>query len=206
MTITEYIKRTRETAVYPEDQASSYIALGLVDEISELRDKVMPYYHQKIKELKSKDGSYHSIYLSYNSPSRNYTYDKKRETLDEFGDMLWYLARLIDEYDVKVEEETIDHVLVTLSPSVVHGYINIDEAFKYAAEICGFTKKILRGDKNVDKKREQIKDRIRSILKLTPKICHHLGGFSVQSMMDKNYEKLTDRKKRNVLKGDGDHR
>ena len=66
---------TRETAVYPKEREEEYLLMGLANEVGELLGK-----HKK--EIRG-DG-------------RNFS-----GKLDELGDVMWYVYRLCDHYDVE---------------------------------------------------------------------------------------------------------
>jgi len=68
---TFYQEKTGETAIYPEDDALEYLALGLNGEAGEVAEKVKKH----IRDDK----------------------DLGEELAMELGDVLWYLARLVDE-------------------------------------------------------------------------------------------------------------
>lgn len=71
MKFDNYQEKTAETAIYPEDQALEYLALGLNGESGEVAEKVKKH----IRDGKELDEDF----------------------AKELGDVLWYLARLIDE-------------------------------------------------------------------------------------------------------------
>jgi len=73
-----YQKRTQETAVYPEDQAIEYLALGLNGESGEVAEKIKKH----IRDGKELDEDF----------------------AKELGDVLWYLTRLVDELDASLQE------------------------------------------------------------------------------------------------------
>ena len=73
MKFDHYQDKTAETAIYPEDQALEYLALGLNGEAGEVAEKVKKH----IRDGKELDEDF----------------------AKELGDVLWYLARLIDELD-----------------------------------------------------------------------------------------------------------
>jgi len=73
-----YQEKTRETAVYPENQALTYVALGLNGEAGEIAEKVK-------KQIRDDE-------------------DKTGDILDELGDVLWYLARVADELDADLSD------------------------------------------------------------------------------------------------------
>jgi NTP pyrophosphatase (non-canonical NTP hydrolase) len=74
----EYIAFTRETAHYPHDLhgAFAYLTLGLAGEAGEVANEV--------KKVFSKEGGV-------------LTDLRRQQILDECGDVLWYLTRLVDE-------------------------------------------------------------------------------------------------------------
>ncbi len=78
MTPSEYEEFTRTTAVYPKEDALSYLLFGLCEEVGEL--------HGKVKRL-----------------IRDDKFDAEGFIL-ELGDILWYLTRLADETEVGLEE------------------------------------------------------------------------------------------------------
>ena len=78
MKFDEYQAATEETAIYPEDQALEYLALGLNGESGEVAEKIKKH----IRDGKEIDEDF----------------------AKELGDVLWYLARLIDELDADMSD------------------------------------------------------------------------------------------------------
>jgi NTP pyrophosphatase (non-canonical NTP hydrolase) len=78
MNLEAYQKLTRETAIYPENQALVYLGLGLASEAGEVTGK--------IKKM-IRDGGINTM-----------------DTIDEIGDVFWYLTRLCDELGFNAEE------------------------------------------------------------------------------------------------------
>jgi len=70
---THYQDKTSETAIYPDDQALEYLALGLNGEAGEVAEKIKKH----IRDGKELDEDF----------------------AKELGDVLWYLTRLVDELD-----------------------------------------------------------------------------------------------------------
>lgn len=68
----DYLEVTRQTAIYPKDQARSYLQLGLLSEVGEVAGKL---------KKNIRDG------LTYSDD----------DILSELGDVLWYVVRLTDE-------------------------------------------------------------------------------------------------------------
>jgi NTP pyrophosphatase (non-canonical NTP hydrolase) len=78
MNLNDYQVATRETAIYPSDQALIYLGLGLSSEAGEVSGKVKKMI---------RDGGINVM-----------------DTIDEIGDVFWYLARLCDELKVPAED------------------------------------------------------------------------------------------------------
>jgi len=73
-----YQRKTQETAIYPEDKALEYLALGLNGEAGEVAEKIKKH----IRDGKELDEDF----------------------AKELGDVLWYLTRLVDELDADMSE------------------------------------------------------------------------------------------------------
>jgi len=73
-----YQRKTQETAIYPEDKALEYLALGLNGEAGEVAEKVKKH----IRDGKELDEDF----------------------AKELGDVPWYLTRLVDELDADMSE------------------------------------------------------------------------------------------------------
>ena len=73
-----YKEWTRTTAVYPKDIEEQYLVMGLANEVGEFLGKCK-------KELRG-DGV---------------TLEDK---IGELGDVMWYIARLFDHYDLKLRD------------------------------------------------------------------------------------------------------
>ncbi len=78
MNLNAYQKLTRETAIYPKQQAVPYLALGLTSEAGEVAGKV---------KKGIRDGGFDVM-----------------ATIDEIGDVFWYLTRLCDELNFDAED------------------------------------------------------------------------------------------------------
>jgi NTP pyrophosphatase (non-canonical NTP hydrolase) len=72
----EYQYHTGSTAIYPEEKALEYLALGAVGEAGEVAGKIKKIIRgdKKLEEV-------------------------REAILDEVGDVLWYLARMCKELD-----------------------------------------------------------------------------------------------------------
>lgn len=75
---TEYMEMTRETAIYPEEDAKAYLGMGLNGEAGEVAELLK-------KEIR--DDELNRLELAL-----------------ELGDVLWYVFRIADEYDFKIRD------------------------------------------------------------------------------------------------------
>lgn len=80
-----YQRFTEETAIYPDDKAVMYLALGAAGEAGEIAEKVK-------KSVREDDPSY------------------LEDLESEIGDELWYLARLADELGLSFEDIAVQNV------------------------------------------------------------------------------------------------
>lgn len=78
MKFDDYQDKTEETAIYPEDQALEYLALGINGEAGEVAEKVKKH----IRDGKELDEDF----------------------AKELGDCLWYLSQIANEFDVNLSE------------------------------------------------------------------------------------------------------
>lgn len=102
--LNEYQESTRLTAIYPKDQAITYLALGLASEAGEVAGKIK----KVIRDQSAFDLST----------------EWKKDFLSEVGDVLWYIARIADELDVslsEVAEKNIEKLLDRSSRGVIKG-------------------------------------------------------------------------------------
>jgi len=98
MDFDEYQDKTGETAVYPQENAIEYLALGLNGEAGEVAEKIK----KAIRDDK----------------------DLGDELKDEVGDCLWYIARLLDElgYDMsEAAESNLDKLFDRKDRGKIHG-------------------------------------------------------------------------------------
>ena len=80
-----YQEWTKTTAVYPEEKEEEYLMLGLASEVGELLGKFK-------KEIRGDEFV------------ENFDGKKVSDKLDELGDVCWYIARLMDHYDLTHQE------------------------------------------------------------------------------------------------------
>lgn len=76
-----------------------------------------------------------------------------------------------------------------------------------SAEIANKYKKVIRDNDGVltEERRNQIIDEIGDVMWYVSQLCNELG-VNLETLCEKNINKLLDRKERGVIKGDGDIR
>ena len=96
-----YMDFTRKTARYPKRREKEYLMLGLMNEAGEVGG-------------------------AFKKEIRDHV-DNTDLIIDEMGDVLWYLTRLCDVYDIKISElmiNNIDKLLGRMTPDEVKAYRN----------------------------------------------------------------------------------
>ena len=94
-----YMDFTRKTARYPKRREKEYLMLGLMNEAGEVGG-------------------------AYKKEIRDHV-DNTDLIIDEMGDVLWYLTRLCDVYDIKVSElmiNNIDKLMGRMPPEEAQAY------------------------------------------------------------------------------------
>mgnify|MGYP003660959638 FL=1 len=81
--IQDYQVWSRRTAIYPAGVAVQYTALGLAGEVGEICNEIKKVYRDD-------DGVV--------------TAERRADLVDEFGDVLWYLARVTDELNIDMQD------------------------------------------------------------------------------------------------------
>lgn len=101
MSLDRYQEKTRETAVYPTEDALEYLTLGLNDEAGEVAGAYKKYLR----------GDYSEEEL-------------QKRIEGEAGDVLWYWVRLLDEIDLTasdVMEKNADKLFDRKDRGVIRG-------------------------------------------------------------------------------------
>ncbi len=96
---TTYTDFTRKTARYPKRREKEYLMLGLMNEAGEVGGA----YKKEIRDH----------------------IDNTDLIIDEMGDVLWYLTRLCDVYDIKISElmvNNMDKLFNRMTPEQVQAY------------------------------------------------------------------------------------
>jgi len=94
-----YTEFTRKTAKYPKRREKEYLMLGLMNEAGEVGGAFKKEIRDRI--------------------------DNTDLIIDEMGDVLWYLTRLCDVYDVKLSElmvNNMDKLFNRMTPEQLEEY------------------------------------------------------------------------------------
>jgi|TARA_R100000995_G_C3475322_1_gene120619 NTP pyrophosphatase (non-canonical NTP hydrolase) len=94
-----YTEFTRKTARYPKRREKEYLMLGLMNEAGEVGGAFKKEIRDRI--------------------------DNTDLIIDEMGDVLWYLTRLCDAYDIKLSElmvNNMDKLFNRMSPEQLEEY------------------------------------------------------------------------------------
>ena len=89
MDFQDYQQKARETAVYPREYAMLYPALGLCGEAGEVAEKIK-------KVIRDKGGEFDEF--------------DRMNIRKELGDVLWYIAQLCSDLDLRMESVAIANV------------------------------------------------------------------------------------------------
>ena len=81
MRIDTYQKEANKTAIYPQESKLIYPALGLCGEAGEVAEKVKKVFRDDAGKLNE---------------------EKRQQIAKEMGDVMWYLAALADNLDMKL--------------------------------------------------------------------------------------------------------
>jgi len=98
---TTYMDFTRKTAKYPKRKEKEYLMIGLMNEAGEVGGAFK-------KEIRDNVNNTELI-------------------IDEMGDVLWYLTRLCDVYDIKISELMINNIsklMERMTPEEAEAYRN----------------------------------------------------------------------------------
>lgn len=185
MKIAEYQVQARALAIYPNlGNNPAYPALGLGGEMGEMV----------------------AAYKWLADAGKGVDLPASRKNLEkEIGDVLWYVANLAAEMGIVLEGD-----FVSLQHNRVQS-LTVEEDLLWAVAHVGraqeVVKKVIR-DKDGsydDEDRTKVASVLDSVLKFLCHVCFQMG-FVLDCVAQGNLDKLNDRKKRDVLQGDGDDR
>ena len=196
MDFNEYQRRSRETAVYPNlGNNLWYPALGLGGESGEVCEKIIEYDRYIVKNM--------------------LVHSKVEELIKELGDVLWYASNVATESCLElediVEEKDSDSLQYTINFDYASMYDSLCllglKLSSKAGQVQEIVKKTYRDDsgKLTATKRDKIKFAIRSILCTIAQFCI-LIQVDMETVAERNLEKLHNRKENNTIHGSGDNR
>lgn len=213
--LNKYQSQAITTRIYPEEIGKAYVVFGLQGEVSELVEKLAHLY------LNSK--------LNINVDEIIFVDEKdKIEIEKEIGDVFWYLAGIMSEFDFKFGD-TIGVLSKDLEKDYKSYLISYD-SFPFVllnfcinvGKISEYFKKFLRDGLKLDPKFEKGNINLNritvsnqysiAILKEMFFLYKHLEylllliNVDLQTILDQNVEKLDKRKRENKLSGSGDNR
>lgn len=178
-----YQSQALQTAIYPLERGLEYTVLGLLSEIGELEEV------------------YYSV-TTERGNGRYWTAPQLAEGLSETGDCYWYTAAIADSIGTTLGQ--IGEVGMELHNS--RG-LTLSALTREAGAIAGVVKKSIRDDGGAlsKAKQEQIEYHLPRVLALLDHFSTLLGS-NRKAVMNKNLNKLSDRKVRGTLEGSGNNR
>jgi NTP pyrophosphatase (non-canonical NTP hydrolase) len=187
----DYASFTERTAIYPQQVAAEYLALGLCSETSECQEELTKLGGKNLTHAGNEIGG-------------------------EAGDVVWYIARLAVTYNFDfnwiVDRAKKDYYAHPFDIDAILVLLSIDSGL-----IAGKIKKQLRdghtwtGEQREDA-RQHIGDRLSRIVMRLMQLadwmyanhCSEYGTFD--KIMNSNRKKLESRAERGTLRGDGNTR
>lgn len=182
----EYQSNALRTAIYPLERDLEYTTLGLLSEIGELAE----------------------VYIDANygkGAGRDWG-ALTAEALSETGDCYWYTAAIADAMGTTLGEIADTNLDSTIYLSGSRGML-IVFLQREAGAIAGIVKKAIRdnGGTLTAVKQVELEKRLLNVLALLDHFSTVLGS-SRKAVMNKNLNKLADRKTRGTLEGSGNNR
>ena len=217
MNINEYQEKAISTAVYPKKYSIIYPTIGLAGEAGEISEKIVNMM-EETTIFSIKDDLNETEHEQYRNDIKKY----RGDIALEIGDVLWYLATLANDLNVTLSkciyiafgnhyDEFIDAqnnssigTSTNLHQCVIHPTLKM---FTSVSKISELVKKYVR-DSNEhmdDIRKHKICFEIGEVFKHLSCLCFDMQ-LEISNCADANLEKLFSRKKRDKIKGDGDHR
>lgn len=177
MNLNDYQSQTRQTAIYPNVGSNPfYPTFGLAGEAGEIAEKMVNY--------------------SFSSAERT-------ELLKEIGDVLWYTARLADEFNLSLEDlnNTVSELKINSLPQAVFHLVGT------VGKVSERVKKVIRDDNSIftETKINLLTVDIQNVLMALKLLCKFVNADLLE-IAQANLDKLFSRKERNTLSGSGDNR
>lgn len=182
-TLNVYQNSAATFAIYPG-------RLGMLD------DSSMDGLYYTAMGLAGESGEYLEKLFIY---GRTGQYEKLKKILNELGDFCWFISQCAMELSCCMSH-LIQHV--SIIPNLESSYICI-----YASQYCEVVKKCMRDNHaHITKEtRRQLLKILGSCLSMVISECCYFST-PLEVVFQLNIEKLSSRKERNVLQGQGDNR
>lgn len=180
----DYQNWSTETALYPQALSIPYTGLGIGDEAGELLEKVL------VLEARGSFGVHAGGYA------------QAQAVLAEGGDVLWYLARILWHRGISLGWVYV--TARTLGPRFEATLVGAThEVLISSAFLQGRIKKEIRDEVHVPD--EVFVEHAARIMRALEAIARALGS-DLPAVAASNRAKLSDRKERGAIKGEGDTR
>lgn len=180
----EYQQQALTTAIYPLSRELDYTILGLCSEVGEIGEAYDAW------EIDDMGEEAPATYLNL---------------LSEIGDNFWYCAAVADA--LKLPLSFVANATSPDGPAFLSTDAHIRAITTEVSKLAGILKKSIRDNDGFlsDAAQTKIVEHLSRTLWLLDRLCRRFGT-SHTAVMNKNLNKLADRKQRGVLQGSGDNR
>lgn len=185
MTLNEYQVEAAKTAIFPQEKALEYIALGLSSEAGELAG------HYRLAKLAPFGEGYWVPFLS------------------EAGDILWYASAMATHMKLPLQDFRDSAQLEINKHTAYSKGLAVMAITEDIGEIAGAVKKFIRDADGYAFVGSKYEDKIivhLSSLLLQIELLALGRQTTISDLMEANLAKLKDRQERGVLGGSGDSR
>jgi NTP pyrophosphatase (non-canonical NTP hydrolase) len=182
--IDEYVDFTHTTAIYPEDVAVQYVYAGLIEEVGEVAGIFKRWVRDEDK-----------------NESAQTRFELKENFTKELGDVLWYTARYCVHNNINIQEEVMfaydDWDAFSTGVELDLSIDGIGDAVANMSNATG----IMVTTNDSDDAKLGMNSLLFEVIYILNKF-----GLTMKDCYQVNYEKLSSRKQRGVIKGKGDDR
>ena len=120
------------------------------------------------------------------------------------GTIVTFSYSSLADWTMNKEYQEFTKTTAVYEPEVELEYLTLG-LVNEAGEVAGVVKKYFRGDFCTDDASVKVRKELGDVMWYISQLCNHYG-FSIDSLILDNMDKLTSRKKRGVIKGSGDER
>lgn len=189
MNYNEFQQQAKLTAIYPKERALEYTVLGLQSEVGELA----------------------GAYLKAKSEWFAQDWDN---VIKELGDLFWYIAAILTELDISMEETFGDLAAEVNTRTERSRGFTVVRITEHAGEVAGAVKKFFRDETIVGDTldafygtpyEQKLLGHLRALITQGENLAAILDT-DISTVLTLNANKLKDRQDRGVLAGSGDNR